>query len=88
MSLPAKLRVAGWLVSLSGAALLIFGGGIGGGFGSDHRIWPMIGALVMVLGIILTSTSPLVATLQERRRISERLAEYKNAPPETPGPPK
>ena len=88
MSLPARLRVAGWLVSLAGAALLVFGGGIGGGFGGEHQIWPMIGAVVMVLGIILTSTSPLVATLQERRRISERLAELKGGRPETPAPPK
>ncbi|HEX7896467.1 MAG TPA: hypothetical protein VF950_01710 [Planctomycetota bacterium] len=88
MSLPARLRVAGWIVSLSGAALLVFGGGVGGGFNSDNAIWPMIGAVVMVLGIIITSTSPLVSTLQARRKISERLAEYKNAPPETPVRPK
>ena len=88
MSLPAKLRVIGWMVSLSGAALLVFGGGIGGGFNSENAIWPMIGAVIMVLGIIITSTSPLVATLQERRRISERLAELRNAPPETPVRPK
>ena len=88
MSLPARLRVVGWIVSLSGAGLLVFGGGIGGGFNSENQVWPMIGAVVMVLGIIITSTSPLVATLQERRRISERLAEYKNAPPETPVRPK
>ena len=88
MSLPARLRVAGWIVSLSGAALLVFGGGIGGGFNSENQIWPMIGAIVMVLGIIVTSTSPLVSTLQARRQISERLEKYKSAPPETPGPPK
>ena len=88
MSVPARLRVAGWLVSLTGAAVLIFGGGIGGGFNSEHQVWPMIGAVVMVLGIILTSASPLVATLMERRRIQERLAELKNAPPETPARPK
>jgi Kef-type K+ transport system membrane component KefB len=88
MSLPAKLRVAGWVVSLGGAAMLVFGGGIGGGFNTENAIWPMIGAVIMVLGIIVTSTSPLVATLQERRRISERLAQLRSAPPETPAPPK
>ena len=88
MSLPAKLRLAGWIVSLGGAALLVFGGGIGGGLGSENQIWPMIGALVMVLGIILTSTSPLVATLQERRRISARLAELESGRSETPARPK
>ena len=88
MSLPARLRIAGWVVSLSGAALLVFGGGIGGGFNTDNQIWPMIGAVVMVLGIIITSTSPLVSTLQARRQISERLEKYKNAPPETPVRPK
>lgn len=88
MSLPARLRIAGWMVSLTGAGLLVFGGGLGGGFNSETQVFPMIGAVVMVLGIILTATSPLVSTLQERRRISARLAEYKNAPPETPAPPK
>jgi Kef-type K+ transport system membrane component KefB len=88
MSVPARLRVAGWLVSLTGAAILILGGGVGGGFNSEFQILPMIGAVVMVLGIILTSTSPLVATLMERRRIKERLEELRSAPPERPAPPK
>jgi hypothetical protein len=88
MSLPARLRIAGWIVSLTGAALLVFGGYLGGGFNSENQIVPMIGAVVMVLGIILTATSPLVSTLQARREISRRLEGYKNAPPETPAPPK
>lgn len=83
MSLPAKLRVSGWIVSLIGAATLIFSGGY-----SDNPGFFFSGAVVMVLGIILTSTSTLVATLQARRRISERLEDYKNARPETPAPPK
>ncbi len=83
MSLAAKLRVAGWLISLAGAAALVFGGG----FNSETQIVSMTGAIVMVLGIIVTSTSPLVATLQERRRISERLAAHKAAPPGSPSKP-
>ena len=83
MSVPTRLRVGGWIVSLLGAAALVFGGG----FDSESRIVTMSGAVVMVLGIILTSTSPLVATLQERRRISERLAGHKVSPPETPAKP-
>lgn len=83
MTLAAKLRVAGWLISLTGAAALIFGGG----FDSESRILTMSGAVVMVLGIIVTSTSPLVATLQARRRISERLAAHKAAPPGSPSKP-
>lgn len=87
MSIPARLRIAGWIVSLTGAGVLVFGGGMGGGFHSGSQILPMIGAVVMVLGIIVTSTSPLVATLQERRRISERLAAHKAGPPGSPAKP-
>ncbi len=83
MTLPTRLRVSGWIVSLLGAAALVFGGG----FDSESRIITMSGAVVMVLGIILTSTSPLVATLQERRRINERLAAHKAAPPGSPAKP-
>ena len=83
MSLPAKLRVCGWIVSLIGAATLVLSGGY-----SDNPGFFFSGAVIMVLGIIVTSTSTLVATLQARRRISERLAEYKHARPETPEPPK
>ena len=80
MTLPTRLRVSGWIVSLLGAAAIIFGGG----FDSESKIVTMSGAVVMVLGIILTSTSPLVATLQERRRINAKLEEHKAAPPGTP----
>lgn len=88
MSIPSRLRVTGWLVSLGGAALLIFGGGFGAGFTEESQLPRMVGAVVMVLGIIITSLSPLVAALQERRRISAKLEEYKAARSDTPAPPK
>lgn len=80
MSLAAKLRVAGWIVSLTGAAALVFGGG----FSSETQIVSMAGAVVMVLGIILTSTAPLVSAVQERRRLSEAMAKHKDGRPDTP----
>lgn len=83
MTLPTRLRIAGWIVSLAGAAGLVFSGG----FDTDSRIIAMSGAVVMVLGIILTSTSPLVANLQERRRLREKIDALKNAPPGTPSKP-
>ena len=43
MSLPAKLRVCGWIVSLIGAATLVFSGGY-----SDHPGFFFSGAVVMV----------------------------------------
>ena len=66
MNLPTKLRVLGWVVSLSGAALLVFSGGFGT---RDSQIWAMAGAITMVLGMILTSTSSLVAHLQHMRSL-------------------
>lgn len=87
MSVPGRLRVAGWIVSILGGGIYIFSGGLGAGFAAGSYL-PMAGALVMVLGIIITSTGPLVATLQARRQISARLTELENARSETPEPPK
>jgi Kef-type K+ transport system membrane component KefB len=83
MSIPTRLRIAGWIVSLIGAGALV----ASGGFDGETRLIAMSGAVVMVLGITLTSTSPLVANLQERRRIREQIAALKNAPPGTPSKP-
>jgi hypothetical protein len=66
MNFPAKLRVSGWLVSLAGAGLLVFSGGFGN---RESQIWAMAGAVTMVLGMILTSTSSLVAHLQHMRSL-------------------
>ena len=83
MSIPTRLRIGGWIVSLLGAGALV----ASGGFDTETRLVAMTGAVVMVLGIILTSTSPLVANLQERRRLREQLDGFKNVPPGTPSKP-
>ena len=83
MTLPTRLRIGGWIVSLLGAGALV----ASGGFDTETRIIAMTGAVVMVLGIIITSTSPLVANLQERRRLRAELDAFKNAPPGTPSKP-
>ncbi|MFN3484970.1 MAG: hypothetical protein ACK44W_05750 [Planctomycetota bacterium] len=77
MSAPLVLRVSGWIVSLSGAALLVFSGG----FGQDAKNpLPWIGAIVMVVGMILTSSSGLVAHLAYMKRLRRR----ENIPPDGP----
>ena len=79
MNLSTKLRIAGWCVSLAGAGLLVFSGG----FSGNSMIWAMAGALSMVLGMILTSTSSLVAHLQHMRSLRRPLPPGENdgAPP-------
>ena len=66
MNLPAKLRVSGWIVSLTGAGILVFSGGFGT---RETQIWAMAGAVTMVLGMILTSVSSLIAHLQHVRSL-------------------
>lgn len=73
MSIPTRLRLAGWIISLTGAAGLVFGGG----FNSDVPYVSMAGAVIMVLGIIVTSTAPLVGAMQERRRLAGELARHR-----------
>jgi hypothetical protein len=66
MSAPVVLRLSGWVVSLSGAAVLVFSGG----FGQDAKNpVPWIGAIAMVVGMILTSASGLAAHLAHMRRL-------------------
>jgi hypothetical protein len=66
MNLPAKIRVSGWIVSLAGAGLLVFSGGFGT---RETQIWAMAGAITMVLGMILTSVSSLVAHFRHMRSL-------------------
>lgn len=66
MSTPTKIRVSGWLVSIAGASILVFSGGFGT---RESQIWAMGGAVTMVVGMILTSTSSLVAHLQHMRSL-------------------
>ncbi len=75
------LRVSGWIVSLGGAALLLSSGG----FGDDVKNpIPWVGAFLMVFGMILTSSSGLVAHLQHMRRLRQRMQQ----PPDPPAPSK
>jgi hypothetical protein len=75
MSAPVVLRVSGWVVSLAGAAVLVFSGG----FGQDAKNpVPWIGAITMIVGMILTSSSGLVAHLAHMRRLRK--------PPQDPPP--
>lgn len=83
MSLAGKVRACGWIVSLTGAGMLVFSGG----FTPETRVLAMTGAVVMVVGMILTSLASLVSVLQERRRLRERLDERRPSPPSPPPPP-
>ena len=83
MSLAGKVRALGWMVSLSGAGLLVFSGG----FGTETRLYAMAGAVTMVLGMIITSLASLISVLQERRRLREQFEERRSGPPSPPPPP-
>lgn len=87
MRLPLALRLSGWAVTLVGGGLILVS------FANDdvprvQNPFFMAGALVFVTGMILTSTSGLVAVLQRRREINERLdrhAASRSEPPTRPG---
>jgi len=66
MTLPAKIRITGWIVCLVGAGSLVFSGGFGN---HESQFVAMAGAVTMVVGMILTSTSNLVAHLQHMRSL-------------------
>ena len=66
--LPLKLRISGWIVSLIGAAVLIFAGGFGGDVKNPI---PWLGAITFVIGMIITSSSGLAAHLQRMKALKE-----------------
>jgi len=76
--LPLKLRISGWIVSLIGAAVLIFAGGFGG---DAKNPVPWLGAITFVIGMIITSSSGLAAHLQRMKALK---SPPKDEPP--PGP--
>jgi drug/metabolite transporter (DMT)-like permease len=69
-----KLRVAGWIVFLIGGAIFL----LMGGFENPKDPIPWIGLFVALLGMILTSTSNLVAHLDRMKKLRR--------PPEPPPP--
>lgn len=81
--LPLKLRISGWIVSLIGACVLIFAGG----FGADAKNpVPWIGAIVFVIGMILTSSSGLAAHLAHMRSLRRPPPSPPDEPPPPPAP--
>jgi hypothetical protein len=79
VALPMALwvRVSGWIVSLTGAVLLLSSGG----FGEDVRNpYAWVGAFLMVFGMILTSSSGLIAHLQHMKRLREKMQEHGDPP--------
>lgn len=83
---PVAVRLSGWAVSLIGGGLILVS------FSNDDipRVknpFFMAGAVTFVVGMILTSASGLVATLQRGRIIKERLEEHKASRPGPPSPP-
>jgi hypothetical protein len=87
MRAPLVVRLSGWAITLLGGALILVS------FANDdvpraQNPFFMAGAVVFVLGMILTSASGLLATLQRRREITERLDQHKSSrsgPPPPPG---
>lgn len=83
MSLAGKIRALGWIVSLSGAGLLVFSGG----FAPETRVRAMVGAVTMVVGMIITSLASLISVVQERRRLRQALEDRRSSHPSPPSPP-
>ena len=82
--LPLKLRISGWVVSLVGAAILVFAGGFGG---DAKNPVPWLGAIVFVVGMIITSSSGLAAHLERMRSLKRPSAPPPDAPPGPPAGP-
>jgi len=76
--LPLKLRISGWIVSLIGAAVLVFAGGFGG---DAKNPIPWLGAITFVIGMIITSSSGLAAHLQRMKSLKEAAHREEPAPP-------
>ena len=76
--LPLKLRISGWIVSLIGAAVLVFAGGFGGDAKSPI---PWLGAITFVVGMIITSSSGLASHLQRMKSLKTALHRDEPAPP-------
>lgn len=74
-----KLRIAGWAFFLIGGAVFLWMGG----FEKPKDPVPWIGLFVALLGMILTSTSNLVAHLER----AKKLRRPPPPPPESPAPP-
>ncbi len=81
MTLPLKLRITGWIVSLIGAAVLVFAGGFGG---DAKNPVPWLGAITFVIGMMLTSSSGLAAHLQRMKALKQACQPPPDAPPEPP----
>lgn len=73
-------RLAGWTLVIIGLALFMWTGGLG----DDYRnVYAWVGTFVFLLGMILTSFSALVGTLQYRRRLRERMDQVRPGAPGT-----
>ena len=70
--MPLAFRITGWALTLVGMAVFIFGGE----FSEDAKnTFSMVGIFIILGGMILTSLSGLINTLQYRRRLKERADE-------------
>jgi hypothetical protein len=86
MRAPLVIRLSGWGVTLAGGALILYS------FTDDsvarvQNPFFMAGAVVFVVGMILTSASGLVATIQRSRMLKERIEDHKASRDEPPSPP-
>ncbi len=77
------LRVSGWICFLLGVAIFF----LAGGFSAPKNPIPWMGLFVALLGMILTSTSNLVAHLQRMRELKRPPGPPGASPPSPPSPP-
>ena len=84
--MPFAFRISGWALTLVGMGVFIFGGG----FGKDSaNTAGMVGIFIFLAGMILTSLSGLITTLQYRRGLRNRAKEAarQSAKPSEPSKP-
>ena len=86
MRAPLVIRLSGWAVTFVGGGLILYSFTDDSVARAQNPVF-MAGAVVFVVGMILTSTSGLIATIQRHRAIKARLDEHKASRSEPPRPP-
>jgi hypothetical protein len=66
-----RIRAAGWLLVLAGAASLL----LSGGFSKEHPLPFVGGVFLMIGGMILTSLSALIQQLNHMKDLKQRIEE-------------
>jgi hypothetical protein len=78
------LRLGGWACFIAGG---VFYFATGATLFDKQNLLPWVGFFMVLVGMVLTSTAPLMDTLAHRRKLREQIEERKASPPSPPAPP-